>query len=67
MDHSIPTNVYRLDRDSLTALRRSVNPSTFVTGQTTDIQAGYMLGVQHVLNALQEGFTVETAPPQPYR
>lgn len=54
--------VVRLSPDQLMEVRRKVGgqASTFVSQNTTDIQAGFMLGVNHVLNILQEGFTIET-------
>jgi len=33
-------------------------PNILVTKETTDIQAGYMLGVQAVLAKLREGFVI---------
>lgn len=35
-------------------------PIPFVQGNTTDLQAGFQLGVQHVLKMLREGYTVGT-------
>ena len=49
--------VYRFNADSLVALEKQF-PGALVNAQTTDIQAGYLLGVQAVLSALRNGFTV---------
>jgi hypothetical protein len=35
-------------------------PIPFVQGNTTELQAGFQLGVQHVLKMLREGYTVKT-------
>ena len=43
-------DVYRLLEESL--------PAPAVTTTTTDLQAGYALGIQAVLKKLREGFTV---------
>ena len=52
--------VARLTPDVLEDLRKRIGGSAncIATSQTTDIQAGYMLGINHVLNVLQEGFTL---------
>jgi hypothetical protein len=66
-DHVITVNrkeetVVRLRWDQLDALRKDLGgaTSTFVTKETTEIQAGFMLGVNHVLAKLQAGYTIET-------
>ncbi len=33
-------------------------PAPIVTAQTTELQAGFQLGVQHVLSILRKGFTI---------
>lgn len=38
--------------------KKKVNNGIYVSHQTTEIQAGHMLGVQHVLNLLQENLTI---------
>lgn len=50
--------VVRLEQAVFNDLRRKLGGSTHcvASSQTTDIQAGYMLGVQHVLTTLQEGY-----------
>ena len=50
--------VVRLEHSVMQDLRRKVNASALVTSQTTDLQAGFQLGINHVLNVLQEGYTI---------
>lgn len=50
--------VYKLDRDAYEELE-SIFSRPYVTNDTTDIQAGYQLGVQAVLNKIREGIPVE--------
>lgn len=52
------TKVVRLEQSILNDLRRRVGGTCVVTTQTTDHMAGYQLGINHVLNVLQEGFTI---------
>lgn len=61
---TVTTNrlVTRLTPDVFNQLTREVNGSTFVTASTTELQAGFMLGVVHVLNAIQKGIVIETSP-----
>lgn len=59
----VPTEVrvvkkVRLEQSVLNDLRRRVGGTCVVTTQTTDHMAGYQLGINHVLNVLQEGFTI---------
>ncbi|CDK30099.1 hypothetical protein AMP1_28 [Burkholderia phage AMP1] len=49
--------VIRLDPEQYRTLERQVPPPV-VTTQTTELLAGYQLGVQSVLKLLREGFTV---------
>lgn len=62
-DLSAVRTVVRLSPDQLAEVRKRVGgPASCIVGaQTTDIQAGYMLGINHVLNILAEGFTL--TPP----
>lgn len=55
--------VARLPDEVFKDLRHRVGgaASCITTSQTTDIQAGYMLGINHVLNIVQEGFTLPRA------
>lgn len=50
--------VVRLEQAVLNDLRKKVNASALVTSTTTDLQAGFQLGINHVLNVLQEGYTI---------
>lgn len=50
--------VFKLDRDAYEKLE-SIFSRPYVTNDTTDIQAGYQLGVQAVLNKIREGIPVE--------
>jgi len=47
----------RLDPDQYRALERQLPPPS-VTNSTSELMAGYQLGVQAVLKALREGYTV---------
>jgi len=49
--------VVRLTPDQYRVLERSLPPPA-VTNNTTDLMAGYQLGVQAVLKSLREGFTI---------
>lgn len=46
-----------LNAEQLTKIEAQVRSSTLVTPQTTELQAGWQLGVQHVLNVLRTGWT----------
>lgn len=48
--------VHRLSREGYQALEKLCGPIKPTT-TTTSIEAGYALGVQHVLQLLREGFT----------
>jgi hypothetical protein len=48
--------LYRLNQESLAALRKGNRVG--VNSNTTELQAGFLLGVQHILQVLEEGFTV---------
>ena len=50
--------VFRLDPISYEQLERKVLSDVVVSDKTTDIQAGYMLGIQKVLRELRVGFTI---------
>lgn len=52
--------VNRLSPEVFEQLRKQATQgSLIVTGTTTELQAGQMLGVQHVLNLIRDGITVE--------
>lgn len=55
--------VARLSPEMLADLRRRVGgPATCLVGsQTTDIQAGYMLGINHALNVIAQDFTIASS------
>ena len=55
--------IHRLSPDQLSAVRKAVAGVITINGNTTPIQAGFQLGVQHVLNTLQEGFTTSHQTP----
>jgi hypothetical protein len=54
--------VVRLEQSMLDKLSKTVAAHTIVNQQTTELMAGYQLGMQKVLNALQEGFTISDTP-----
>jgi hypothetical protein len=49
----LPSAVYKDLEKKLT--------SVVVTEKTTEIQAGYMLGIQQALRVIREGFTIEAS------
>lgn len=54
----LPTQTFhRLSQTALGALTASLPPA-MPSSNTTDIQAGFMLGIQHTLNLLRNGFVV---------
>lgn len=52
--------IYRLTPEVYTALENKILSNVLVNDKTTEIQAGYMLGIQKVLKELRDGFTVAT-------
>lgn len=46
----------RLSRDAVEALAKRM-PEAWVSNETSDLQAGFQLGVQHVLNFLRKEAT----------
>lgn len=50
-------NLYRFNEQSLAVLRTRL-PKPGVNADTTPLQAGFLLGVAHVLQMLQDGWTV---------
>lgn len=55
--------IHRLDPKQLAAVRQAVAGKISINANTTPLQAGFQLGVQSVLNVLQEGFTVSVPTP----
>lgn len=49
----------RLDADMYAQLCRDLQAIPYVNHQTTELQAGYQLGIQAVLIRLREGFVVQ--------
>lgn len=49
--------VHRLTQEVYKHLEGQM-PAPFVNQQTTDVQAGFALGIQYVLKQLREGFVV---------
>ncbi len=52
--------IARLTPEVYDKLVRDVGGNTIVTHQTTELQAGFMLGVQHVLNHIKAGLVIES-------
>ncbi|WCA46283.1 hypothetical protein [Caulobacter phage ERS] len=50
--------VIRLERSAYDELEKQVNSNTLVSGSTTEIEAGFKLGVHHVLSILRKGFVI---------
>lgn len=51
---------FRLDQQVYEELEKKVMASPIVTKETTELQAGFQLGVQHVLKVLRDGYTINT-------
>ena len=49
---------FRLDNRVYEELEKKVMGTPIVTKETTELQAGFQLGVQHVLKVLRDGYTV---------
>jgi len=49
--------VHRLSSEAYKQLEAKVQPP-FVGDKTTDLQAGFQLGLQHILKLVREGFVV---------
>lgn len=56
--------LHRLDPAALASIKQRVAAAISINHNTTPLQAGFQLGVQHVLNVLQEGFAVARTPPK---
>lgn len=50
--------VYRLTPEVYSQLEEKLLSDVLVNKETTDLQAGYMLGIQKVLKVLRDGFTI---------
>jgi len=50
--------IFRLSPEQYQQLERKVLADVVVSDKTTEIQAGYMLGIQKVLRELRVGFTI---------
>ena len=49
---------YRLQKETYQQLENKLLSDVLVNDKTTDLQAGYMLGIQKVLKVLRDGFTI---------
>jgi len=49
---------FRLSSEAYKQLEKQLLSDVIVSDKTTDLQAGYMLGIQKVLKVLRDGFTV---------
>lgn len=49
---------FRLSREAYQQLETKLLSDVIVSDKTTDLQAGYMLGIQKVLKVLRDGFTI---------
>jgi hypothetical protein len=50
------TLAVKLDADQLRALESQLS-NPMVSSQTSDLEAGFKLGIQHTLKVLRDGFT----------
>jgi len=55
--------IHRLSPETLAAVRQQAGGQISLNHNTTPTQAGFQLGVQHVLNILQQGFTTTSSSP----
>jgi len=53
-----PEIQFRLSSDAYKQLEQKLLSDVIVTDKTSELQAGYMLGIQKVLKVLRDGFTV---------
>lgn len=53
---------HRLSETAYAALEKTV-PSPVVDDKTTELQAGFRLGIQFILQKLREGYVVPDSPP----
>lgn len=53
-----PIVSFRLSSDAYVQLENKLLSDVIVSDKTTDLQAGYMLGIQKVLKVLRDGFTI---------
>lgn len=53
----VVTQVHRLSKEAYVSLENQCGPIRPTT-TTTPIEAGYALGVQHVLKIIRDGFTL---------
>lgn len=49
---------FRLSPDAYIQLEKQILSDVVVSDKTTEIQAGYMLGIQKVLKVIRDGFTI---------
>jgi hypothetical protein len=54
------TQYFRLTAEAYRALEKSLLSDIYVNDKTTEVQAGYMLGIQKALKEIRDGFTIET-------
>lgn len=50
--------VFRLTPAAYQALEKQLLADVLVNDKTSEIQAGYMLGIQKVLKVVRDGFTI---------
>lgn len=50
---------WRLSQEQYEVLETKLLSDVIVSEKTTDLQAGYMLGIQKTLKVLRDGFTVQ--------
>lgn len=51
---------FRLSPEAYEQLEKALLSEVYVSKDTTELQAGYMLGIQKTLKVLRDGFTVST-------
>ena len=63
MSNETITEVYRLRPADLERIRKQVGGDAVntVTATTTELQAGFQLGINRVLDILRQGFSIETS------
>lgn len=49
---------FRLTPEAYLQLEKQLLSDVIVSDKTTDLQAGYMLGIQKTLKVLRDGFTI---------
>lgn len=56
--NTVTVNITRLEPDVYNELEKKVS-NILVSSTTTELEAGYKLGIQHVLKVLRDGYAIQ--------